>query len=284
MVRAAERDRPLAAEVDGALVGAHDRRDPLVLRGVRDETRHVVGRRHVVRQQAGRVGVVCAVETELRGFLVHPADESDRAVRRDARQGTRRGVVRRDQQQVQQVVGRDLVVEVQVRRRRLEHVASGNRDHLTQIRVVLEEHRRRHHLGDAGDRALLLRVLFPENLIGFGIVDDRGGGANIGHHLAAGVDLVARQHRVGHLARGGAGAGDGEFGLARLRGLGGCTPWGAFLTAAASAFAAVVSWSFADLVVLACALVAASDGVAPRVTRPDELLSEPTQKTVFLIT
>ena len=106
MVGAVERDRPLAAAVDRVFVGAHDRRDALVLRGVRDQPRHVVGRRDVLREQAGRIGVVRGLEPELRGLLVHPADEAFRALRRDARQRARGGVVRRDQQQVQQVVGR----------------------------------------------------------------------------------------------------------------------------------------------------------------------------------
>ena len=142
-------------------------------------------------------------------------------VRRDARQRAGGGVVRRDQQQVQQVVGRHLVVRVQVRRRGLEHVAARDGHRLRQVGVVLEEHRRRHHLGDAGDRALALRVLFPEDLVGVGVVDDRGGGAHVRHQVAAGVDLVARQDRVGHLARRGDGAGARQLRLARLRTLGG---------------------------------------------------------------
>ena len=70
-----------------------------------------------------------------------------------------------------------------------------------EVGIVLEEHRRRHHLGDAGDRPLILRVLFPEHLVGFGVVDDGGGGAKIRHEVAARVDLVARDRGVGHLAR-----------------------------------------------------------------------------------
>ena len=106
-------------------------------------------------------------------------------VRRDARERAGGRVVGRDEQQVQQVVGRDLVVRVQVRRRRLEDVAARDGDRLREVGVVLEEHRRGHHLGDAGDRALALRVLFPEDLVGFGVVDDRGGGAKIRDEVAA---------------------------------------------------------------------------------------------------
>ena len=157
------------------------------------------------------------LEAELRRLFVHAADEAFRTLRRDARQGAGGGVVGRNQQQVQQVVGRHLVVRVQMGRRRLKDVAARDGHRLRQIRVVLEEHRRGHHLGDAGDRALRLRVLFPEDLVGVGVVDDRGGGAKIRDQPAARVDLVARQDGLGHLARGRDGAGAGELDLARLR-------------------------------------------------------------------
>ena len=86
-------------------------------------------------------------------------------------------------------------------RRGLKHIAARDGDLLGQIRVVLEEYRRRHHLGDAGNRALALRVLFPEDLIRFRVIDDRRGGTDIRHEVAARVDLVAWQDRVGHFAR-----------------------------------------------------------------------------------
>ncbi len=46
-----------------------------------------------------------------------------------------------------------------------------------------------------------LRVLFPEHLMRLGIVDDRGRRADVRNQVAARVHLVARQDRVGHLAR-----------------------------------------------------------------------------------
>ena len=68
-------------------------------------------------------------------------------------------------------------------------------DFTRQVRVALEEHRRGHHLRDAGDRALVLRVLFPEHLVGLRVVDDRGRGPDIRDHRPAIVDLVARRLR-----------------------------------------------------------------------------------------
>ena len=65
-----------------------------------------------------------ALEPEFGGLLVHARDEAVGPVRRDARERAGGGVVRRDQQQVQQIVGRHVIVRVQVRRRRLEDVAA----------------------------------------------------------------------------------------------------------------------------------------------------------------
>ena len=68
-----------------------------------------------------------------------------------------------------------------------------------QIGIVLENDGRGHHLRDARNRSLSLGVLFPEDFVGLGIVDDRRGCPQIGNQIAAGVDLVARDDRVGHL-------------------------------------------------------------------------------------
>ena len=129
-----------------------------------------------------------------------------------------------------------------------------------EVGVVLEEHGRGHHLGDAGDRALALRVLFPEHLLGVGVVDDGGGGAHVGHQVAARVDLVARQHRVGHLARHRDGAGARQLRLARLRARG----------------------RIGALRLLLLPLVAADAGVSQILTR-HRSAAGPTQRIEFLL-
>ena len=69
----------------------------------------------------------------------------------------------------------------------------------------------------AGDRPLILRILFPEHLIGLGVVDDGRGRMNVRDQVATRVNLVARQNRVGHFARRRRGASASERGLARER-------------------------------------------------------------------
>ena len=122
---------------------------------------------------------------------------------------------------MQQIVGRHFVVGAQMRRRRLEHVAARDGHLLREIGVVFEEHGRRHHLRDAGDRSLILRMLFPEHLVGFGVVNDRGRGAQIGDELSGRIHFVARQHGGRHLARRRDCARLGELALAGLRPRGG---------------------------------------------------------------
>ncbi len=187
---------------------------------MRDELRHVVGRRHVVGQQAGRIRVVRIDQPHFRRLRVHAVDEAGRPPRRDPGQRASRGVVGGNQQEMQQVVNGHLVVQPQERRRGEVDVAADDGDHLREVGVALEEHGRRHHLGDAGNRPLVLGVFFPENLLGIGVVDDGGGGAKIRNEVAARVDLVARNRRLGGLV---AGDGAGPHGLrfARNRRLGG---------------------------------------------------------------
>ena len=141
------------------------------------------------------------LEAELGGLLVHPADKTFGTVGRHARQGTCSRVVRRNQQQVQQVVSRHPVGRAQVRRRGLKHVAALDRDRLTEVGVVLEKHGRRHHFCDAGNRALILGVRLPEHLVRFRVVDNGGGGTDIRNDVAAGVHFEARQDRLGHFPR-----------------------------------------------------------------------------------
>src|SRR5262249_55403790 len=81
------------------------------------------------------------------------------------------------------------------------------------------------HLGDAGDRALVLRVLLPEHLAGRGIENDGRRGADIGHQFAVGVRLVPGRRgqrllngaHARDLARARRRAGSRQTGLACLR-------------------------------------------------------------------
>ena len=126
------------------------------------------------------------------GFLVHPLDERGRAAVGDAGQRPGRGVVGSNQRQVQHIVERDAVVGAEIGRRGGVDVAALDGDFLRQVGVVFEEHQRGHHLGDAGDRALVLRVLFPQDLAGVRVENDGGRGADIRHQRAVGVGLVPR--------------------------------------------------------------------------------------------
>ena len=167
-----------------------------------------------------------ALEPELDGLLVHPLDERGGAAVRDAREDAGGGVVRRDQREVQDLVQRDPVVRAEIGGRGRVDVAALDGDLLREVGAVLEEHQRRHHLGDAGDRALVLGVLFPEHLARLGVENDGGGGADIGDQGAGRVGLEPRTHRflerleAGLFTSSGGGAGTGEPGLAGLRGAG----------------------------------------------------------------
>ena len=77
------------------------------------------------------------------------------------------GVVGRNQRQVQHVAELEPVVGLEVGRGGGIDVAAFDGDGLVEVRIVLEEDDGRHHLGDAGDRALVLRVLLPEHLAGW---------------------------------------------------------------------------------------------------------------------
>ncbi|MCK7529269.1 MAG: hypothetical protein MZV64_72800 [Ignavibacteriales bacterium] len=75
------------------MLGAHDARDERVVGGVGNQPRHVVGRRHVGGQQAGRVDVARVLEAQFGGLLVHAGHEPCGAPRRDPSQHPRRRVV-----------------------------------------------------------------------------------------------------------------------------------------------------------------------------------------------
>ena len=86
-----------------------------------------------------------------------------------------------DQRQMQHVVQRDPLIGAQIRGRGRVDVASLDRHFCREVGRIFEKHHCGHDLGDAGNGALVLRVLLPENLAGFGVENDRGGGANIRH-------------------------------------------------------------------------------------------------------
>ncbi len=130
------------------------------------------------------------VEPEFQGLLVHPLHEGVGALRGRTRERAGGRVVGRDERQVQEIVERHLVVRAQIRVAGTEDVAPVDRHDTREIRVTLEEHGRRHHLGDAGNRPLVLRVLLPEHLAVVRVVDDGGRGANIRNHRPLVVQLV----------------------------------------------------------------------------------------------
>ena len=133
-----------------------------------------------------------------------------RAVRRDARERARGRVVRGDEQQVQQIVGRHLVVRPQKRRRRAQRhrfarsspAATGrgrsSRNTVAVITLVMLAIER--CVCEFSSQRISLVV---------GVVDDGGLGAKIGNQQAAGVRLQTRK-LFGQLARHGRGAGPRE--------------------------------------------------------------------------
>ncbi len=120
------------------------------------------------------------------------------AVRRDARKRASSGVVRSDQQEVEKILRGDVVTGAQIRRGRVVDVGALHGDRSRERHVAFEEDERRHHLGDARDRSLFLRVRLPEHLIGLGVVDDGGLGADVGHFFAELIDLEARRRELAH--------------------------------------------------------------------------------------
>ena len=84
------------------------------LDGKRNQPRHVVGRRHVQRIEARRIGVGRVVEPSSVAFSFIRPTNGLGAVRRDARERACRGVVGRDERQVQEVVDRHVIVRAQV--------------------------------------------------------------------------------------------------------------------------------------------------------------------------
>ena len=175
----------------------HDGADAIVFRGIRNEPGHVVGRRDIVGIEARRIGVRRVVQAEVVGLLVHSGDEAVVAQRREAGQRARRGVVRRNQQQVQQVRQAHAIVGAQIGRRRAQRVRAHNLDFLVQVGRGLEEDNRGHHFGDAGDRALVLGILFVEHLAGRRVVDDGGGRPDFGDDVAGIVGAIPGRLRLG---------------------------------------------------------------------------------------
>ena len=74
-----------------------------------------------------------------------------------------------------------LIVRLEIGGRGGVDVAALDRDLLVQVGVVLEVDERGHHLGDAGDRTLVLGVLFVEDLAGDRVENDGGGSADVGN-------------------------------------------------------------------------------------------------------
>ncbi len=114
----------------------------------------------------------------------------------ETREHARGRVVGSDQQQMQQVAGRHRVTGTQIRRRRGADVGALDDDFARQVRRVLEEDHRGHHLRDAGDRTAARGVALPEHLAVFRVVDDGGFGADIGNDVAEIVELEARLDRL----------------------------------------------------------------------------------------
>ncbi len=130
----------------------------------------------------------------MRGHLVHAGDERGGAAFRRARQHARRGVVGGDEREVQQVCVADELVRLEIGHRGVREVRPGHGDLLREIRIVGHERDGRHDLGQAGDRPLVVGVLFPEDSSGLRVEDDGGGGADVGNHVPELVALEARGH------------------------------------------------------------------------------------------
>ncbi len=203
-----------AVRRDGVLSGPHHRRNALVGGGKRNQAGQVVGGRHVRGIQPRRIGKRRALEPKLERLLVHSLDERRVAAVRHAREESCRRVVGRDERQTKHVVECQPFVRPEIRGRRRVDVAALDGHVLREVGVVFQEHDRGHHFGDARDRPLVLRVLFPEHLTGRGIENDRSGGAHVRHQVAAGVGLVPRRHRLLERAQGA----DAPPDLSRTRG------------------------------------------------------------------
>ena len=115
---------------------------------------------------------------------------------RDAGKCPGRGVVGRDQRQMKDVIQGNPLVGAQECRGGGVGVATLDRDLLREIGIVFEEHHGGHHLGDARDGALVLRVLGPQNLAGFRIENDGRRRTHVRHQRAGFVGLVARRHHL----------------------------------------------------------------------------------------
>jgi hypothetical protein len=100
-----------------------------------------------------------------------------------------RGIIGRDQQQVQQVARPHLVAGAQIRGGGAVNVGTRDDDFALEIGVVFKEHDGGHHLGNARNRTRVLRVLLPEHLPRLRVVDDGGFGAEVRHLHAALIEL-----------------------------------------------------------------------------------------------
>jgi hypothetical protein len=173
---------------------AHDAGDALVA-GRRTEIRRAMSYADETFSaiRPGRIDVVRVLEAELLRLRVHLRDEALGAERRDARQARGRGVVG----PMSSRFSRSFGVRTSLARRYVVDAARTSlRSILTgrgEVERVLEEHDRGHHLGDAGDRARVLRVLFPQHLLGDRVVDDGGFGADARHRRSVGGGAEQRR-------------------------------------------------------------------------------------------
>ena len=171
----------------------HDVRQGRVRAGVRNEACDVVRRRDVALIEAGRLDKPRSFESQLGCLPVHLLDEVARTMAGRAREGPCRRVVRCDQGKMQKAVERYPLVAPQVGGRRPPNIGASNHDVVRQVRFLIEQDERRHHLRDAGDRALLQAVRLPENLVRPRVVEHAGRGADAWRGKIRGVEVRRRR-------------------------------------------------------------------------------------------
>ena len=125
-----------------------------------------------------KVGVLHA---QLGGLVIHPGHKSVHVPGAEARNGHRRVIARGEQQPVEQRLQRQLLPRLQIHGGALHSGPLGpDGDYLGQIRVRFHRHQRGHQLGNAGNGALLLRVLGIKDPAAFPIDQDGGGSRDAG--------------------------------------------------------------------------------------------------------